>query len=123
MAGQFEGLKEVIMRQTNVKKLTVRKGKLVVKLDTEMTSTLEKEGYAREIMRKVQDMRKKDKLKKGDVIELVIESGYSLKSWEKEIKNKVGARKVFYEKQKGHKNLVTEDIKGKTFNLSFVKVK
>ena len=116
-------LKDVIMRQTNVKAIDVKKGKLSVKLDTEMTPKLEKEGFARELMRKVQDMRKKAGLKKGDKIELVIESEYNIKLWENEIKNKVGAKKIFYERQKDHKNLVTEDIKGKTFNLSFVKVK
>ncbi len=64
---------EIIARQLNVKKVVIEKGEVIaIKLDTNMTSELEAEGYAREISRKVQALRKNAGLVKEDNIELVI---------------------------------------------------
>ncbi len=64
-------------------------------VNTERNAQLEAEGYAREIMRAVQNARKNAGLQKGDEIELVLktskELGSSLKPWAKEIEEKVGA--------------------------------
>jgi len=68
-------LLEIISNQLNVKKIEVKKGKekeISVKLDTKMTPELEAEGYAREISRKVQALRKTTGLVKENVIELVL---------------------------------------------------
>jgi len=68
-------IEEIIMRQLNVKKIELKKGKegeILVELDTKLTPELEAEGYAREISRKVQALRKIAGLVKEDKIELLI---------------------------------------------------
>jgi isoleucyl-tRNA synthetase len=66
-------IQEIIMNQLNVKKITLKKGKeLKVELDTKMTPELEAEGYAREISRKVQALRKTSSLVKENLIDLVV---------------------------------------------------
>jgi len=69
-----------------------------VYLSTEMTPALEGEGYARELMRRVQDLRKKADLKKSDRITLFIQTSAELntliKTHEAKIKEKCGAASV-----------------------------
>lgn len=63
--------REIIEQQLNVKQVLEGDTKeLAVELDTTMTPALEAEGFAREIMRKVQAERKNAGLQKGDMIEL-----------------------------------------------------
>jgi len=66
-----------------------------VYLNKNMTSELEAEGYSREIMRRVQSLRKKGGLVKTDAIHLHIKVDESLAGrllkFEKSIKEKVGA--------------------------------
>jgi isoleucyl-tRNA synthetase len=73
------------------------KGKVI--LETETTQELETEGFARELMRRVQDLRKENNLKKQDKINLAIISKLDLKKWGKSIKNKVGATELFFEEK------------------------
>jgi isoleucyl-tRNA synthetase len=89
-----------------------------VYLDTTITPELEAEGFAREVTRRVQEMRKKEGLKKSDSIELSIVSKYDISAWEDEIKAKVGASALFWEDKK-FKVKSEEKIKGKIFALSF----
>jgi isoleucyl-tRNA synthetase len=67
-------IQEIIKAQLNVKKLVFKETKkdqpTEVKLDTKMTQSLEAEGYARELSRKVQAFRKELGLVKTDKIEL-----------------------------------------------------
>ena len=52
-------LEQPIMSELNVKAVEIKKGKeLLVELDTKLTPELEQEGAAREIMRKINDLRK-----------------------------------------------------------------
>lgn len=88
-----------------------------IRIDTRLTEDLEKEGYAREVTRRVQQMRKDIGLQKSDEIELCIVSDYNLKNWGKEIQAKVGAVALYFEDKKfGDKKDV--EIKGKKFNIS-----
>ncbi|MDI6737455.1 MAG: isoleucine--tRNA ligase [Nanoarchaeota archaeon] len=91
-----------------------------VYLDTSLSPELEAEGFAREVTRRVQQLRKDNGLKKTDSIELSIVSDYSLKKWEKEIKAKVGASKLFFG-DKGFTAKCEDKIKGRKFVLGIKK--
>ncbi len=68
-----ESLQEIVARQLNVKALTFKKGdELEVMYDTTSTPELEGEGFAREIMRRVQAERKNRGLVKADRIKLTL---------------------------------------------------
>lgn len=63
----------IIKTQLNVKELNYKeKEVLEIKLDTRLTPELEAEGFSREIARKIQAERKKQGLKKTDLIRLKI---------------------------------------------------
>src|SRR3989344_655175 len=68
----FENL---IKKQVNVKKVIIKESKEEkVELNKQLTPELLKEGYTRELIRRVQDLRKKSNLKKNDKIEINIKS-------------------------------------------------
>ncbi len=90
-----------------------------VVLDTEMTKDLEEEGYAREIMRRIQALRKNSGLKKEDKIELFIDLGVNLKKWTKNIKERCGAKNVEFGKGKNLKHSETGKIREKDFSIGF----
>ena len=54
----------------------LKNGKVI--LDLEVTEKLEQEGFAREAIRRIQDLRKAKGLKKKDQINLSIASKYNL---------------------------------------------
>jgi len=94
-------LGEIVARQINVKKIEIKKGKeneIRVILDTKMTPELEAEGYAREISRKVQALRKNAGLIKDDFIELVIVSdeklGKIIEGQKEMIKERTNSKKI-----------------------------
>jgi valyl-tRNA synthetase len=89
----------IIATQLNVKKITIKKGKeLKVELDTKLTSELESEGYAREISRKVQALRKTAGLVKENLIDLILVLDENLKKLvepQKEmIKERTNSKKI-----------------------------
>ena len=92
-----------------------------VYLDTTTNAELEAEGFAREVSRRVQELRKKNGLTKSDSIELVISSDVNLNKWEKEIMAKVGAKKLHFE---GEELAIKQEekIKGRNFVISFRKL-
>ncbi len=62
---------EIIKEELNVKEVRVSRGdKMGIKLDTKLNESLEQEGYAREIIRIVQNARKKANLNVDDRITL-----------------------------------------------------
>ncbi len=84
---------------------------------------LELEGYAREVMRRVQQLRKDSGLHKRDTIELFIDTELEIDSYSDLIAEKVGASKVVF----GHNDFkfdatVSEKIKGKDVKIGFNKV-
>jgi len=100
-----------------------------VYLNKQMTDELESEGFAREIMRRVQALRKKAGLEKKDKIVLFVkvdeELKEMLKEWETQIKEKVGASAIKVSElnpSKKHKFSSKEKVRGKRFELFFNKV-
>ncbi|MEM4703255.1 MAG: isoleucine--tRNA ligase [Candidatus Pacearchaeota archaeon] len=96
-------LENLIMRQLNVKKIKIKQGKEIsVKLDTKLTPELEAEGYLREIVRIIQEARKRASLKRGHLIKLQIKCDSYLKELikknEKIIRDRVNASSIDFEK-------------------------
>ena len=97
-----------------------------VYINKERDEALEAEGYAREVMRRTQRLRKKAGLQKKDEIKLFVkldeELENMLKPWTEQIKEKVGASVIKISQQepaKKHKNHSREKVKGKSFELFF----
>lgn len=109
------------------KEVEFRYGQLY--LNTERSEELEAEGYSREIMRRVQEARKKNGLEKKDRIILFVKVDEDMKEmlakWENAIKEKCGADKIKISDQepaKKHNFEVNEKIKGKEIGILFDKV-
>ncbi len=70
----------------------------MVYLNISRTLELESEGYAREVMRKVQQLRKDAGLQKWDRINLIVKASATMKPllerWSKDIEQKVGADEI-----------------------------
>ncbi|MFH1510160.1 MAG: isoleucine--tRNA ligase, partial [Candidatus Woesearchaeota archaeon] len=70
-------------------------------LNTQITPKLESEGFAREITRRVQQMRKLAGLVKTDEIVLDLETGdMNIEAWKSQIREKVGAKQLHFGKRK-----------------------
>jgi isoleucyl-tRNA synthetase len=131
-------LQEIIMRQLNVKKIEIKTGKskekeakeISVKLDTHMTKELEAEGFAREISRKVQALRKEKGLVKENIIEthIVLEDNNLkelLENQKKFIQERTNSKilSIDTEKPKKHFQAETKDkIKDKNLEIFFNKL-
>ncbi len=97
-----------------------------VYLNKEITDELEAEGFAREIMRRVQALRKKAGLQKSNNISLFIKTGNELKDmlrdWSILIKDKVGASQLRIselEPSKKHEFVSAEKVKNMEFEIHF----
>lgn len=95
-------------------------------LDASRDDELDSEGFAREVMRRIQALRKKSGLTKKDTIELSIECSERLslylKSWAMQIKEKVGARKLDISAEKAeswHEFASDEKVKDEKLRISF----
>lgn len=103
----------------DVVSMPIKNGNIYI--ETKLSNNLLKEGFAREVMRRVQQMRKDQGLKKSDRINLSILSDYCLLDWGKEIKAKVGAGALSF----SNKNYPIKDIfkvKDKEFKISMEKI-
>ncbi|MBI2670369.1 isoleucine--tRNA ligase [Candidatus Woesearchaeota archaeon] len=117
----LKNMDKLLKMQLNVKEIKASKGEFLVRLDEKITKELEVEGYTREVMRRIQSLRKKEGLKKEDRIKLIINSDYDLSRFKEEIMNKVGAKSIeFNEKTLGISS--KENIKDKEFEISIQKV-
>ncbi len=67
-----DGLVEVLRDEINVKEVIVEKGEMAVELDTVLTPELLREGMAREVVRRVNQLRKDSGLTIQDRIELFV---------------------------------------------------
>jgi len=67
-------LSTIIKSQTNVKKVTIKDGNEEIKINAVLTPKLEKEGFTREVIRRLQSLRKKAGLNKDDKIKLELDS-------------------------------------------------
>jgi len=100
----------------NLKVSEFKSGYLII--DTNITKDIEIEGYAREIIRRLQDLRKEKKLKKQDKINLSLCSDLDLSEWLDLIKKRVGIKNLsFYEEN--YKYKFDFKIKEHMFNASF----
>jgi isoleucyl-tRNA synthetase len=116
-----KNLQDLIKNQVNCKKLTIKKQVLdedfKIELNIKLTPELEKEGFTREVLRRIQDLRKKAKLNKNDKIKLYLENRISLdlelirKSTNSEIVKKFNA-----------KNSEKFKIREKEFEIGFNKI-
>jgi len=92
-------------------------GKVI--LETERTPELEEEGFVRELIRRIQDLRKENKLKKEDRIKLSIKFEIDISKWKDTIKSKVGAKEIYLE-DKDYSIKETDKIRDKEFIISMV---
>ncbi|MGM5480478.1 MAG: isoleucine--tRNA ligase [Nanobdellota archaeon] len=95
-----------------------------VYLDTTITPALEREGFYREISRRIQQLRKKAGLQKDDTIVLAIETvdlDDVINQYADEIKQKVGASIVHLNEKKEFDHSKQESVKGKSFTVSLQK--
>ncbi len=101
---RFRSLEGVIKFMCNVKTVGYGEadlpskeiGNLKVYLDIELTEELKKEALLRELIRKVQEVRKKQKLVVRDRIKLTIEGADELKNFERRLKGEVGAKIIVF---------------------------
>ncbi|MFP4195747.1 MAG: isoleucine--tRNA ligase [Candidatus Woesearchaeota archaeon] len=95
-----------------------------VYLDTTMTPELEREGFSREVTRRIQQLRKKAGLEKDDEVKLAIETidlEKAVKEHSDEIKRKVGATEMYLNEKKEFEHSKQESVKGKDFTISLEK--
>ena len=111
----------------NIAESEFRYGEIYI--DTERTRELEAEGFAREIMRHVQQLRKEAGMQKPDRIELFVsvdeELAGMLGKWEDMIKEKVGADEIEIKSVKPARDYASKKevkVKGKSIFLGFEKV-
>jgi len=93
-------------------------------LNKELTPELEAEGFSREVMRRVQSLRKEAGLQKSDNIDLVIKTDIELKEkldkFKEQIIEKVGAKTLILTEaapKTKFQNQSKEKVKGKGFEL------
>ncbi len=114
-------LNELVLRQTNVKKIQIikkKEGETEIVLDTAQTPELEAEGFARELARRIQDLRKKQGLNKEDKILLAIDGAHPLKMFAKHLQTKVGAKELLFgAPAKAYAVHSTEKIRDKSFDV------
>ncbi len=95
-------------------------------LNTAQSVELEAEGYARELVRRIQSLRKKSNLNKEDEIELAIETSDKamIEPHLKDLQKKVNAKKLEVAHEIGEKFTFSskEKIKGKEFHLKLDKL-
>jgi isoleucyl-tRNA synthetase len=103
--------------------------KSFVYLNKEVNEELEAEGYARELMRRVQVLRKKAGLQKQDRVSLFVKTDLELvemlKVFYGDIKEKVGAERMTISElnpNKKHKFFSKEQVRDKQFQLSLEKI-
>ena len=76
---KVKNFENLLKRQINVKKIIFKESKEEkVELNKQLTPELLKEGYTREVIRRINDMRKKANLKKHDKVEINIKSSQEL---------------------------------------------
>jgi len=92
-----------------------------VYLSTKKDESLEREGFAREVVRQVQMLRKDAGLVKKDKIKLSISGDYDISKLSKEVQSKVGAKTLTFDKKK-FKNSKEFKVKGKKFKVGLKKI-
>jgi len=107
----------IIKRMCNVKEVKfarTEKGKEFsfgkIYLDTELTKELKEEALYREVIRKIQDMRKKEGFVVKDKIKLFLHGAEDIEKFKSDLKKEVGAESIILGKSKGKtEKLLFED--------------
>ena len=89
-----------------------------VVLDSEITKELETEGYVRELIRRLQDLRKEFKLNKVDKINISIDSDLDISSWNGFLKERVGINDLVFG-EKDYSEFRKFEIKDHKFSVHF----
>ncbi|MFA6274369.1 MAG: DUF5915 domain-containing protein, partial [Candidatus Paceibacterota bacterium] len=97
---------EIVKEEMNVKEIKLTEGKeLKVEIDTNITPELKEEGNYRELVRSIQDMRKKAGLTPSDSISISFETdeiGKNLiQKFENDMKKTILAVKIEFSKNNG----------------------
>lgn len=141
-----ESLKEIVLRQTNVKAISTveeaekDKGKIkpeeqaaefrdgMIYLDKTRTQELEAEGFTREIIRRVQSLRKQEGMQRNEQIELFLQVPSDLvegmAEFEKQVKLVTGAVGIMLDSNgpdKEYSAKAKAKIKGKEIEIYFNK--
>lgn len=122
-------IRVLIARQLNVKKIEINAGKEIsVSIDTKITPELEAEGFAREIARKVQALRKEVGMKKCDTVNLRLfvtdNLRQKLMANIELIKERTNSREIFIEqfyKNTDDKRIKIDKIKDENIGILFTK--
>ncbi len=106
-----QNLLDIISDEVNVKEVVV--GGSEVKLDTELTEELKKEGIARDIIRAIQDARKKENLNPNDAIKIVMctDKKEIVDEYMEMIKSPTGVTEISYS---GDKQAYPVEVEGST---------
>jgi len=115
---KYEGFKDIIKKQVNVKEVLFSDKIEDVNLDITMTPELELEGFARELIRRIQSLRKAAKLRKSNKISLYVKGDYDLTNMAEEIMEKVGADSLEFGETETEFKLNVK-IKEKEFFIGF----
>ena len=92
----------------------------VVYLDLKLNLELEAEGYSREIIRRIQNLRKKAGLKREDSISLFVHGAVDLSKFSNDFKDITGAKELSFSKtNKNYEVSSKEKIRDKEFELGF----
>lgn len=98
--------KEIIKDELNVKNVKFTEGEeLNVKLDTDITPLLKQEGNYRELVRAIQDMRKKQGLNPNDMVSITISTSSEgeeiIRKFKAELLKSVGAKDILIQETNG----------------------
>lgn len=90
---RLKDLLDLIKDELNVKEIELKDGdELEVKFETKITKNLEEEAKARELIREIQNLRKKKRVKMDEWIEVCLPDWPE--KWEKEIKKKALIKRI-----------------------------
>ena len=114
--------RDIIAEEVNVKEVNFDKKAKDIILDLNITPQLEAEGFAREIARKIQSIRKERNMKKEDRIVLKLHLSEKLKKSLEDhiefISKRVGATKILLD-DKTEKNWISFSIKEENISFNF----
>jgi len=105
-----EELSDLIKDEVNVKEVVVVKGQTEVVLDLSVTPLLKEEGMVRELMRAIQDMRKKKGLQPSDMVTLVVSTDEQGKKLIEKCKGEIS-------KVTGLKNIEFTEVEGEKIKI------
>lgn len=114
-----DGIKEQLMKEiadeVNVKEVVISEDSKDVELSTDLTPELIEEGYARELMRAIQGLRKKEGLDPGDNVVLIADTDEAgkeiLEKYRSDITSTASLRDIEYAKVEDGLVLELEDMR------------